>query len=229
MFGYYYTRELVVVAVMAAMNKPRGRPPKNSSWNPYEGRYERTSAAAAAPKANTPKNTLNDSEDSWDSDEMNEVVFNIGNRTNPYRKCTSKKRGDNGLYKEGAYSTQMRSRYRDIHQDGHRFNDTNDVSPPSPDNLSRLLSDEGKSIFEDAFSFYGDDVFEDTFNCDRRDIYEDEASLSVFVITSEMKLNAWYKSKTNAEKEWLDNNVDADVFMSLALNGFDNILKLNGL
>lgn len=42
-------------------------------------------------------------------------------------------------------------------------------------------------------------------------------------------IHAWYEQKTEEEKAWLNTNDDAPQMMALMLNGFDNLMKVNGV
>lgn len=104
----------------------RGRPPKNSIWDYDQCRYVPIQTPLRRPRepprhnrgseldggAVVPDPSIGIPEPltmsrSWNSDEMNEVISQIGNRQNPYRGCTSTLRDNTGQYREGVYAQQV--------------------------------------------------------------------------------------------------------------------------
>ena len=106
----------------------RGRPPKNSVWSHEHGKYVIRSPLGRPPKGMqsstsenkyvpkitsasrqviTPLASSPNSNESWNSDKMNEEVYHIGPRQNPYRICTRHQRDVSGQYQTGYYAQQV--------------------------------------------------------------------------------------------------------------------------
>lgn len=88
--------------------KPRGRPPRGMVWSAIRGKYvlDDTATVAAQIQQQVPPPSVNNR--SWNSDEMNEIILNIGPRQNPYRNCTRQKRDVSGQYQDGYYAQVRR-------------------------------------------------------------------------------------------------------------------------
>lgn len=50
-----------------------------------------------------------------------------------------------------------------------------------------------------------------------------------FMDTFHYNMKEWYGKKTEQEKEWLNQNKNAEKLMKLMFDGFDNMLKVNGV
>ena len=110
------------------------------------------------------------------------------------------------------------------------------VSSPAIPNMRRQLSDQAIELFTTGldglrlhdnvpFGFDIDefDVHVETFDFDLDDspfFYADAFMRSI---------HTWYEEKTEEEKAWLNTNNDAPQMVLLALNGFDNLMKVHGI
>ena len=86
--------------------RPVGRPPQGKKWSASENQYIPKTTSASSQDIPHAVSSPN-SDESWNSDEMNEVVFHIGPRQNPYRVCTRHQRDVSGQYQTGYYAQQV--------------------------------------------------------------------------------------------------------------------------
>lgn len=101
----------------------RGRPPKNSVWNYELGKYVTSSGSHhPSPLQWGPVTDNNESQNastkddggsslpppppmfSWDSDDFEDAVLDVGRRQGPYRNCTRGQRDVSGQYEDGYYA-----------------------------------------------------------------------------------------------------------------------------
>lgn len=101
----------------------RGRPPKNCVWNYELGKYV-TSSVSQHPSPLQWGTVTNNNESqnastkddggsslpppppmfSWDSDDFEDAVLDVGRRQGPYRNCTRGQRDVSGQYEDGYYA-----------------------------------------------------------------------------------------------------------------------------
>ena len=93
-----------------------------------------------------------------------------------------------------------------------------ETPPPS---LQRSLSEQGIELLVTGLNDI--DFRDDNYDFDEQDFAED------FMHTVKSEFYVWYILKTDQEKKWLNKNQDATKMIRLALNGFDNLMKLNGV
>lgn len=110
--------------VMSRRTGPgRGRPPKNCVWNYELGKYVTSSVSQhpsplqwGALSDNKESQNASAKDDggsslpppppmfSWDSDDFEDAVFDVGRRQGPYRNCTRGQRDVSGQYEDGYYA-----------------------------------------------------------------------------------------------------------------------------
>lgn len=100
-----------------------------------------------------------------------------------------------------------------------RFSGFNDDTPPP--SLQRGLSGQGIELLVTGLNDI--DFRDDNYDFDEQDFAED------FMHMVKSEFYVWYILKTDQEKKWLNKNQDATKMVRLALNGFDNLMKLNGV
>ena len=92
--------------------------------------------------------------------------------------------------------------------------------------MRRQLSDEAIELLTDGldgFTIY-DNIFDDE-SIPNGSLPPDND----FTRMLQNELNVWYNQKTKEEKVWLNTNNDAKQMVTLMLNGFDNLMKVNGV
>lgn len=208
--------------------KPRGRPPKNKQWDKFIGKYVTNSPP---PPSNTPENnvassTRVSSSHSWDSDEMNDLVFDIGRKQNPYRTCTKKQRDASGQYMPGFYYDRKKKLNRSISEQGAQIFVE---GLETPTKLKKSVSDQGLHVvaWKDnlrslPYPLYGDD-FSPHIDEDKEDKESD-----VFVTRFLSDIDAWYKRKNATEKHFLNTNEDCRTLSQLMIHALDNYLAMSG-
>lgn len=68
-------------------------------------------------------------------------------------------------------------------------------------------------------------------NNDELQMFDDAlpSSKSDFITSFGKSIDDWYEHKSEDEKVWLNSNLDARDMIGLTLNGFDILLKMNGV
>lgn len=65
--------------------------------------------------------------------------------------------------------------------------------------------------------------------CDHFDRNADDFINDEFLQHLQSEFYMWYSIKTVQEKKWLNTNNDARQMVHLAMSGFDNLMKINGI
>jgi hypothetical protein len=110
------------------------------------------------------------------------------------------------------------------------------VSTPAIPDMRRQLSDQAIELFTtglDGLRLH--DNVPSGFDIDEFDVHVDTFDFDLdeppfFYADAFMRsIHTWYEEKTEEEKAWLNTNNDAPQMVLLALNGFDNLMKVHGI
>ena len=127
-------------SIVNMFRRGRGRPPKNKVWNPETGKYDDAKPPGRQSGNSTSANDdlvwdmeglslSQNTNDTWDSEVMNEVVGAIGPRQNPYRNCTYNQRDVSGQYRHGYYDEESQ---QDYFEDPYEVKAEAPPPPPPP-------------------------------------------------------------------------------------------------
>lgn len=236
--------------------KPRGRPPKNKEWDAFTGRYVSANHPNIPPPSSVSRSRFSSSSTSslhsWNSDEMNDTVFQVGRKQNPYRECTRKQRDVSGQYMEGYYYTRKNRLRRSMSEQGVRMF-TRGLEEPS--RLKKTISDQALQMVvwndnrELPYPIYFDDhspqsryaeaeyTEAEHAEAEHAEAEHTEAehaeaehttNTNAFVTEFACDIESWYNTKSDAEKHFLDTSEDCRSLTNLMINALDNYLALNG-
>ena len=211
--------------------KPRGRPPKNKEWDAFTGRYVPANHPNIPPPSSVSRSSFSSSSTSslhsWNSDEMNDTVFQIGRKQNPYRECTRKQRDVSGQYMEGYYYARKNRLRRSMSEQGARMFTRGLEEPPR---LKKTISDQALQmvVWNDNRDLPYPIYFDVPSPQSRYAEAERTTNTNAFVTEFACDIETWYNTKSDSEKHFLDTSKDCRSLTKLMINALDNYLALNG-